>query len=302
MSAQQPRCPLCGAPSARALTARDRNRETTPERFTYNRCSACASLFLVDVPDELAPYYANGYHGFGADGEPEWTTNPTLQEVEAFRVALLRRHVDPGPLIDIGAGAGAFASAARREGFDVTAIEMDARCCEYIARAIGARAICTQDPVTGLRALGPARVISLWHVLEHLRDPDEMLATVAERLQPGGVLALGVPNPRSLQFAFLKARWAHLDAPRHLCLAPAEALAARLHGYGLRPIDATSGDPFGAICSLHGWTYALRVNPARRESPTAVIRTARLITRALRPLEARRRYGAALTLLFAREP
>jgi len=86
--------------------------------------------------------------------------------------------------------------------FDVTAIEMDARCCEYISRAIGARAICTQDPVTGLRALGPARVISLWHVLEHLRSPETVLREVRRVLRPGGHLVFLTPNLRNPLLAF----------------------------------------------------------------------------------------------------
>jgi SAM-dependent methyltransferase len=300
ISPTQP-CPLCGAQSTYALTAHDRNRETTAERFTYNRCESCATVFMVDPPAELAPYYAGDYHGFGPDGAPEWTHNPTLLEVEAFRVRLLAKHVEPGSLIDIGAGPGAFAAAASAAGFGVTAIEMDERCCEYMRSELGVNAICSDQPIEALRALPRARVISLWHVLEHLRDPREMLASAAERLEPGGVLALGVPNPRSLQFRLLGSRWAHLDAPRHLCLMGEEALLAHLLEHGLRPLEAMTGDPFGVVCSLHAWAYALRRRPARRETPTSVIRVARLLTRALGPIEHRHRRGPALTLLLAKQ-
>jgi len=327
MTPPTPPCPLCGAGSAHALDARDRNRESTAERFAYNRCSACGSVFMLDVPGELARYYTGDYHGFGADGQPEWTRNATLREVEEYRIGMLRAYVQPGAppqagggaqagvggqagaqagaeparLIDIGAGAGAFAAAAKRAGFEVTAIEMDERCCAYMRERLGVRAIRSDDPLAALQAQAPAQAISLWHSLEHLRDPAAMLAAAAARLQPGGVLMLGVPNPRSLQFRLLGARWAHLDAPRHLCLMPERALVSYLQQHGLRPLQATTGDPFGVICSVHGWTYALRRRPARGESPAAAIHAARLLTRALAPLEARRRGGPALTLLLRRE-
>ena len=301
MTPPSPPCPLCGAGSAHALDARDRNRESTAERFAYNRCSACGSVFMLDVPGELARYYTGDYHGFGADGQPEWTRNATLREVEEYRIGMLRAYVQPARLIDIGAGAGAFAAAAKRAGFEVTAIEMDERCCAYMRERLGVRAIRSDDPLAALQAQAPAQAISLWHSLEHLRDPAAMLAAAAARLQPGGVLMLGVPNPRSLQFRLLGARWAHLDAPRHLCLMPERALVSYLQQHGLRPLQATTGDPFGVICSVHGWTYALRRRPARGESPAAAIHAARLLTRALAPLEARRRGGPALTLLLRRE-
>jgi SAM-dependent methyltransferase len=294
-------CTFCGAASVYALTASDRNRETTSERFTYNRCTACGTVFMVDVPADLSRYYLGDYHGFRPDGVPEWQHNPTLREVEAFRVRLLRRHVEPGALVDVGAGPGGFAAAATDAGFEVTAIEMDARCCEYLENELGVRAIRSEEPIAQLRTLPPARVISLWHSLEHLRDPAEMLAVAAERLEPGGVLAIGVPNPRSLQFRLLGARWAHLDAPRHVCLIPEDALVSHLRSLGLRPLEATTGDPFGRVCSLHGWAYALRRRPARGETPPEVMRLAQAITIALGPIEHWRRRGAVLTLLLGKD-
>jgi SAM-dependent methyltransferase len=301
MASPAPSCPLCGADTAYALTAVDRNRETTAERFTYNRCGACGTVFMVDVPADLACYYEGDYHRFESDGTPEWMHSEMLLEVEAFRVRMLRKHSEPGTLVDIGAGPGGFSAAAKREGFDVTAIEMDRHCCEYMQSELGVHAICSDEPVERLRELAPVRAISLWHVLEHLRDPAEMLATAAERLQPGGVLALGVPNPRSLQFRLLGARWAHLDAPRHLCLMPEAALVANLRSHGLRLLEFTTADPFGWLCSLHGWAYAMRRHPASGDTHAGVIRLAQAVTLTLGPVEYRAGRGAAMTLLFGKD-
>ncbi len=291
-------CPFCGESSTFALSARDRNRETTAARFDYNRCLACETLFMVDPPADLAPFYAGEYHRFAADGAAEWERNATLREVETSRVAMLARHVQPsGPLIDVGAGPGGFAAAARDAGYDVTAIEMDERSCEYMRERLGVRAIRSDDPVAALRELPPVRTISMWHVLEHLRDPAAMLAAAADRLEDGGVLAIGVPNPRSLQFRALGARWAHLDAPRHLCLVPEQALTRRLGELGLRPLLATSDDLFARLCALHAYVYALRHRPARGDARAATVRAAQAIAKALAPLERRELRGAALTLV-----
>jgi SAM-dependent methyltransferase len=298
MTPQTPPCPLCGADSTYALNAWDRNRETTAERFAYNRCKACATVFMRDVPKSLAPYYAGDYHRFAADGTPEWTRDPTLLAVEQFRVRMLRAHVQPGALIDIGAGPGAFAAAAKRAGFAVTAIEMDERSCAYMRDVLGVRAICSDDPIAQLQALEPARVISLWHSLEHLRDPAATLAAAAARLQDGGVLALGVPNPRSLQFRLLGSRWPHLDAPRHLSLMPAQALLAHGRTLGLRCLELTTNDPFGLACNVHGWAYALRRRPAAGPASPAVGQAAGIIAKLASPVERSGNRGAALTVLL----
>ena len=296
-------CPFCGGSSAFALAAGDRNRETTDASFAYGRCLVCATLFMLDQPADLAPFYEGEYHRFRADGAAEWEHNGTLREVETTRVAMLSGQLEPGGrLVDIGAGPGGFAAAAKLAGFDVTAIEMDRRCCEYMDSRLSIRAICSDAPIAALEALEPARVITLWHVLEHLRDPAAMLATAADRLQDGGVLAIGVPNPASLQFRALGARWAHLDAPRHLCLIPDRALSERLRELGLRPLLATSDDLFSRLCALHGWVYALRRRPARGDATRVTVRTAQAITKALAPLERSDLRGPALTLLLVKGP
>jgi hypothetical protein len=157
MAASSRPCPVCGAASVYALTAGDRNRETTEERFVYNRCVACSTVFMVDVPADLSPYHRGDYHGFGPDGAPGWKRNRALQEVEASRARMLKCHLELGALIDVGAGSGGFAAAARDAGFEVTAIEMDAHCCEYLQGSLGVRAICTDEPVEQVRALPRAR-------------------------------------------------------------------------------------------------------------------------------------------------
>jgi SAM-dependent methyltransferase len=300
VAANAPMCPFCGASSRFALTAFDRNREITSERFTYHRCDGCGTVFMVDVPADLEQYYAGTYYGFDESGVPHWRGNEFLGKVESYRMRLIRRHVEPGRLIEIGAGAGGFAAAANDAGFDVTAIEMDARCCEYLRNDIGVNATQSNQPVSVLGTLPTARAVAMWHVLEHVPNPTELLAAAAARVEPGGVMAIGVPNPQSLQFRLLGTRWAHLDAPRHLCLIPADALIERARELGLRPLAVTTDDPFGRHCNMHGWTYALRRRPAVGPAPVDS-HAGVAITRLMRRIERRGENGSALLLLLGRD-
>jgi SAM-dependent methyltransferase len=294
-------CPLCGGASAHFLDATDRNRKTTEERFSYARCEDCGTIFIVDPPSDLGRYYDGDYYQFDADGEPTWKRNEAQIKSASYRVALLRRHALPGHLIEIGAGTGAFASTARAAGFEVSAIEMNERCCRYLSERQGIRAICSDRPLEALTSLPRARAVALWHVLEHLSNPAEVLERVAEKLEPEGVLAIGIPNPRSLQFRLLGSRWAHLDAPRHLCLIPADALVKRASEIGLRSVAVTTNDPDGLECNQLGWTAALRRRPAGAPASWLVGHTALAVCGALAPLERTGRRGAAITVLLRKE-
>ena len=116
---------------------------------SYARCRKCGTVFMIAPPADLGRYYTGDYYQFDPDGEPRWKREAAVIEYSAYRMAMLRGHAPAGHLIEIGAGTGAFASAAQAAGFDVSAIEMDERCCEYLSMS-GIRAICSDDPAEAL--------------------------------------------------------------------------------------------------------------------------------------------------------
>jgi SAM-dependent methyltransferase len=252
---------------------------------------------MVAAPRDLGRYYAGDYYQFDHDGEPSWKREQSLIESASYRVGLIGRYVGRGHVIEIGAGTGAFASAAQQAGFDVTAIEMDERCCEYL-NGRGIRAICSDDPLAVLDSQRPARAVAMWHVLEHLSNPAEVIERVADKLEPGGVLAIGVPNPRSLQFRLLKSRWAHLDAPRHLCLIPPDALVQKGEDLGMRCMEMTTNDPDGLECNLFGWLESFERRPATRTTTWLTRHAAFNAHRLMGPLERTGNRGSAVTLLM----
>ena len=77
--------------------------------------------------------------------------------------------------------------------------------------------------------------ITLWHSLEHLRDPLEILRSVRKRLSPHGVLLVAVPDFGGIQSRLFGRKWYHLDVPRHLFHYNKTSLAGLLHVTGFRP-------------------------------------------------------------------
>ena len=240
--------------TAAAFSVTDRNRALSDRIFTYVRCRACHALSLADVPADLDRYYGSTYHELPS---PEQLGQAAAGE--AFKIEWLRRLVARGALTEIGAGFGIFACAAR-EYFDVTAIEMDKRCCAYLEDVVGVRSIASDAPAAVLAELAPSRVVALWHSLEHLPDPDAVLRAAAANLQGDGVLILAVPNPSALQFAVLRGRWAHVDAPGTSASSPSRRSPDGWR-LGLQRVLCTTGDPAARHWNRFGWEYAIRLIP-----------------------------------------
>lgn len=289
------RCPLCAGPALLVFSSADRNRGITAGRFNYHRCADCRSYFLRPVPADLTRHYPVDYHA-----HPDRTELDRYARAEEPKLDLLRRAVGSGRLLEIGPGTGLFSRAAVLAGFEVSAIEMDESCCDYINAIVGARAIRGDRPELVLNTLGGFDAVAMWQVIEHLPDPWAVFEAAVAHLEPGGAIIVGTPNPDSLQFKLLGRHWAHLDAPRHLFLIPASALQSKAQELGLRHVMTTTSDPAGRHWNRFGWEYALRRYPARNPSTRLTRALSLLLTAAVRPFETRGLAGATYTSLFVR--
>ena len=59
-------------------------------------------------------------------------------------------------------------------------------------------------------------MITLWHVLEHIENLTEYIASLKKLLKENGTLVVAVPNYKSYDAKFYKEHWAAFDVPRHL--------------------------------------------------------------------------------------
>jgi SAM-dependent methyltransferase len=78
--------------------------------------------------------------------------------------------------------------------------------------------------------------VSIWHVLEHVRDPRSTLSEISRVLKPNGILMIAVPNYGSIQAALFGKHWFHRDLPRHLYHFTRECLLERLTEFGMEAI------------------------------------------------------------------
>jgi 2-polyprenyl-3-methyl-5-hydroxy-6-metoxy-1,4-benzoquinol methylase len=241
-------CPLCNKEAHFLLETMDYNRKVTEETFTYGRCPACELIFLSEVPENLGDYYAEEYYEIPSPGKLEKTARS-----EQYRIEIVQKFVTSGRLLEVGPAFGIFALQAKQAGFDVDTVEMDARCCEYLAGMVGVNAIQSNNPHDVISSMAPHNVIALWHTLEHLPNPWACLDKAAKNLLSGGILLIATPNPRAFQFRLLGPAWPHVDAPRHLYLIPASLLIKVLRPLGLEPVMLTTNDRGGRSWNRFGW-------------------------------------------------
>jgi 2-polyprenyl-3-methyl-5-hydroxy-6-metoxy-1,4-benzoquinol methylase len=202
----------------------DRFFETTQRTFTLSGCGICRSLFIDPLPNrkDLAHFYPSEYWWRSSNGLLKLMEN-------AYRRVILRDHLAAimGAtaslsahrtirVLDVGCGSGTVLGLLKRRGFDVTGFD-SSRDAATIAKTEG-----DVDVVVGSRIHDAAftddafDLVTLFHVMEHVPDPREILAEVRRVLQPNGRILVQVPNVDSWQSKLCGAQWYGLDVPRHV--------------------------------------------------------------------------------------
>lgn len=289
-------CSQCGEQASIYFSAKDYNRKISSEKFHYYRCRSCSFVFLFPIPINLKEYYPDEYH-LMPSSEKEFCNLDLEQE----KIELIQTMIPKGHILEIGPSVGGFLHVAKKAGFDVQAIEMDERCCQFIQKQLQIPVIQSDDPIAALGKAPQCDVIAMWHVIEHLPDPWTTLEAISKKLPTGGFLAIAAPNPNALQFQLLRRYWAHVDAPRHLGLIPLKLLTKRLETLGMSLRLVTTNDLCAKTLNLFGWQRSLANFSDYFWMKKALTFSGRIISKFLHGLESQNYWGSTYTAIFEKK-
>jgi len=136
--------------------------------------------------------------------------------------------------LDIGCGPGLLLDLLRAEGYETVGIERSGAAADAVAAGHRVHAIDLEDDAD--RTALPERftLITMTHVLEHLRRPEDALRWVAAHLRDDGVAIVEVPNWEDLARPLWGARYRPLELGDHLSFFERRTLADLVERAGLR--------------------------------------------------------------------
>jgi SAM-dependent methyltransferase len=135
-------------------------------------------------------------------------------------------------LLDFGCGAGHFLAAMDRAGWEVAGLDVSQTAVDAIRDELGLPSFAGSLPH---EACEPASFdcITMWHSLEHVYQPLQILDEARRLLVPGGKLIVAVPNFASWSRRRFGSDWFGLDLPRHLTHFERDTLTELLEIAGL---------------------------------------------------------------------
>ncbi|MBW6486945.1 MAG: class I SAM-dependent methyltransferase [Syntrophobacterales bacterium] len=210
MERAEKHCILCDS-SARSLLFQQ-------GQWSVYRCNGCGLGFLDPRPDpdELNELYRSGYfdshynEGLKIDS-PEMARRLSQ---EKHRLHFFGGIKASGRVLDIGCGMGYFLHACRRAGYKVEGMDISTDSAAYVRNTLGIPV--TVGIVDDVEYPPESfAVISMWHFLEHAREPVKYLQKAHRWLKPEGILVVDVPNYQGTDAQKMWDSWVGWSLPYH---------------------------------------------------------------------------------------
>lgn len=212
-------CLLCGGSHYQIFVeSADRLPGNKNLRFAVVRCVDCGLCFTNPRPSpkSIGQFYSENYRPH-KPSEKSRSRGKRQRELPRWLVRKYQALAlqGEGRLLDFGCGGSLFLEQMRRCGWQVTGIDICAGAVQRLHEEYGLTTLAGTLPHPELQAHS-FDVITMWHSLEHVHQPRQVLDAAHELLAPGGKLIVAVPNIDSLPFRWFGSDWYGLDLPRHL--------------------------------------------------------------------------------------
>ena len=191
-------CPACASTSNHLLGWKFSGLGDSVFNYTadFHACPGCGLVYVRNVTDTgLRRFYVEECSYFE---KPHFAvTSPANQKKYAFYLRFLREHgIDSVGMADVGCGRGGFISWMADNGWEQQCYGVDVDARSLPADAGAHRNVSFRNG-NGLGlpfAEGSLRLLTYFHVLEHIRDVSGLLAEAGRVLGDNGHILIEVPD------------------------------------------------------------------------------------------------------------
>lgn len=239
-------CPLCG-----------RKNNSIIRRFkdkSYYNCFHCSMDYMLSHKKDTV--YADDY--FFTDYKKQYGKTyledfEHIQDVGNSRIRWILKKIKKGDsLLDIGCAYGPFLKASEKNGLQAFGIDISYQAIEYIKNHLSLPAVRSPFPLS--KPLGfktPFNAITMWYVIEHFKNLDDVLSQVNSLLSDGGVFAFSTPNASGISGRKEYKKFLYNSPSDHFTLwSPVSAKKVlKEYGFKVYKINITGHHPerFGRI-------------------------------------------------------
>lgn len=178
------KCYLCGSSDHQNRLGKVRDDES----LSILECQNCGLVFLSNAELPAGFYEQSKMHGQEPPSIEEWLRETSKDDERRF--AFLSAAITNRDLLDFGCGAGGFLIKAMSKARSAMGIELEARLQQHFKL----KGIEVAQRIEELPISRKFDVITVFHVIEHLKDPAATLSELAARCRTGGKILIEIPS------------------------------------------------------------------------------------------------------------
>lgn len=199
-------CPLCKSKrTQRKIRLKDYS--FSKDFFDIYECKNCFVGFTQPELSEkkLKTYYDDkNYHSYQKSSGLFSIIYAFVQKLNNLYKLSILKELGVKTLLDYGSGSGSFVDFCNKNNINTDGFEP-------INKNNKEKTYHDTQIVSNKKY----DCVTLWHVLEHTKDPVSILSFVRRVLNKGGRLVIALPNTDSYDNIYYGDKWAGYDVPRH---------------------------------------------------------------------------------------
>ena len=231
-------CPVCSSDNIQNHKV-VKDHSISQESFVIMKCANCNFQFTNPRPDQenIGKFYeSEDYISHTNKGNNP--INIIYKLVRNYstqnKIKLIKKisKKDKAKILDYGTGTGFFLNAIKEKGWKTIGVEPDQKARKNAEKLIGQKIYANLHEIEELDT--KYDVITLWHVLEHIHELNQVFSSLKGLLKEKGKIIIAVPNIDSLDNQIYKEDWAAYDVPRHLYHFNKETLTTFALKHGMK--------------------------------------------------------------------
>lgn len=205
------------------------------EKFRLEYLTETDMLVTQPIPENLSNYYESNNYISHTD-EAKTLLEKVYQTVKKIalkrKLSLINKYANTSKtILDIGCGTGEFLITARKNNWNTLGVEIN----DEARNKSSKKNITTYKFIEEVKS-SQFNIITLWHVLEHLKDLNGTITKISSLLDTDGTLIIAVPNYKSYDANYYKEYWAAYDTPRHLWHFSQKSISTIFENHNLKVV------------------------------------------------------------------
>jgi SAM-dependent methyltransferase len=253
-------CPICAGEARRVF-----------EKHSYWVCDCvtCSHRFCEMTPDDdhLSQVYGDAYFTEGGAGYADYLAEADLLIAHGRRYGqMLKRHMQPGRVLDVGAAAGFILKGLTEEGWSGDGVEPNPRMAAHARQTYSLNV--QPGSLESVQADGEYDLVSMVQVVAHFYDLQRAFAAANRALKPGGYCLIETWDKDSLPAKMLGENWHEYSPPSVLHWFARPTLTHLAGKHGLQPV--AHGRPQKWLKGHHAKSlvrYKLETTPLKFTAP-----------------------------------